>query len=238
VIRGIYSAATALSVAAQTQDVIAHNLAHLNVPGYRHRGVAFATFDPALSPPVPANTPTGTRVATDFHDFQPGALQMTGAPLDLALTGDGFFVLQGPDGPVYTRDGVFERNAQGQLQNKSGLPVLGANGPITVPATATDVTISEDGTVRAGGQQLGQLQQVRFADPRQLERVGTTLFRAPPGAQQGPGTGTMLQGYRESSNVQAAGEMVAMIRGTRYFEAAQRALRTLSDAIQLNTRAQ
>jgi flagellar basal body rod protein FlgG len=64
------------------------------------------------------------------------------------------------------------------------------------------------------------------------------LFRAPPGAAQEPGAATVLQGYRESSNVEAAGEMVAMIKGTRYFEAAQRALRALSDAIQLNTRPQ
>src|SRR5207245_8041453 len=107
---------------AQTQDVIAHNLAHLNVPGYRDRGVAFATFDQFLTPATPANSPVGTQISSDFHDFQPGALQKTGAPLDLALTGDGFLVLQGPDGPVYTRDGVFERGAQGQLQNKNGLP--------------------------------------------------------------------------------------------------------------------
>jgi len=238
VIRGIYSAATALGVAAQTQDVIAQNLAHLNVPGFRHRGIAFATFDELLSSSGPGNTPTGTKITTDFHDFQAGALQMTGAPLDLALTGDGFFVLQGPDGPVYTRDGVFERNAQGVLQNKSGLPVLGENGPINVPGNATNITISGDGILRAGEQQLGKLQHVRFANPRLLQRVGTTLFRATPEAQPEPGTGTVLQGYRESSNVQAAGEMVAMIRGTRYFEAAQRALRALSEAVQLNTRAQ
>lgn len=235
-LRGIYSAATALDVAAQTQDVIAQNLAHLNVPGYRHRGVAFATFDPSPSPGTPADSLAGTQIARDFHDFQPGALQMTGAPLDFALTGDGFFVLQGPNGPVYTRDGVFERGAQGQLQNKGGLPVMGANGPITLPANATDVTVSGDGTVRAGGQEVGRLQLARFARPNELQRVGTTLFSAPAGVAQEPASATVLQGYRESSNVQAASEMVAMIRGARYFEAAQRALRALSDAVQLSTR--
>src|SRR6266851_5109420 len=221
-IRGIYSAATALDVASQTQDVIAHNLAHMNVPGYRHRGVAFTTFDHFLSPEVPTDSPAGTQISKDFHNFQPGAMQMTGAPLDLALTGDGFFVLQGPDGPVYSRDGVFHRNEQGQLRNTSGLPVLGENGPITLPGNATEVTVSGDGMIRAGGQEVGRLRQVRFANPRSLERVGTTLFSNPSGAQQEPATGTVLQGYRESSNVQVANEMVAMIRGTRYFEAAQR----------------
>ncbi len=235
-IRGLYGAAGGMESAAQNQDVIAYNLAHANVPGFRRGGLVQGTFDQALAKSTAASAPLGSRPVAPYHDFSPGVLQHTGNPYDVALDGDGFFVLQGPNGPVYTRNGVLQRGPQGQLQNKSGLAVLGVAGPLVIPATATDVKISNDGTIQANGQLVGRLQQARFADPHQLVQAGPSLFTAPAGLERLPGTARVLAGYRESSNVQPASEMVAMIRGARYFDAAQRALRALSEAVQLNTK--
>jgi flagellar basal body rod protein FlgG len=85
---------------------------------------------------------------------------------------------------------------------------------------------------------VGRIQQTSFADPNRLVPAGTALFSAPADVERKEGKSFVIQGYRESSNVQPAAELVAMIRNSRYFDAAQRALRTLSEAVQLNTRPQ
>jgi flagellar basal body rod protein FlgG len=237
-IRGIYSAATALDSASQAQDVVSHNLAHAATPGYRRRGLSHETFDRVLSRAANTGPLMGTQVSQGYTVFRPGALQQTGNPTDLALDGDSFFVLQGPDGPVFTRNGAFRRGAGGELQNQSGLPVLGTVAPVVIPANASRITVGRDGTVQADGAAVGQLQLARFSNAERLISNGTTFFRDPGNAGRGTGNSPVLQGYREASNVEPANEMVAMIAGSRYFEAAQRALRALSDSIQLNTRPQ
>src|SRR5688500_18586114 len=96
-IRGLYSAATALDAAEQQQEVTAHNLAHSTTHGYRQRGLTFETFDRVLGrTSEPTGDLTGTSLVGVYHDFRPGGLQYTGAPLDLALGGDGFFTLITP----------------------------------------------------------------------------------------------------------------------------------------------
>src|SRR5206468_3529441 len=120
--------------------------------------------------------------------------------------------LQGPDGPLYTRDGVFRRGSDGALLSEGGLPVLGDTGPLTVPAGAKDVAVGRDGSVRADGAPVGTVRLARFDDTSRLTPAGTTLFRAPPGAERRDGAGNVLQGYREASNVQPAAELVALIR--------------------------
>jgi flagellar basal-body rod protein FlgF len=240
-IRGLYSAATALDVAQQNHEVIAHNLAHANVPGYRRRGVAFETFDQSLgraSSTQASSDIIGSRVSSVYHGFEAGPIHLTGNPLNVALEGDGFFVLQGRNGPLYTRNGSFKLGANGELQSSDGLPVRGTGGPIRVPPNTAEIAIAADGTVSADNTAVGQLQVARFPDARELVRVGTTLFEAPAGVQPQAGTGQVRQGYLEGANVQVVNEMVAMIASSRRFESAQRALRALSQALQLSTRPQ
>lgn len=238
-IQGIYSSASALTAATQQQEALAQNLAHATVPGYRRRALAFSSFEQAL-----AGTATGTgasatggaQVAREYSAFQPGDYQATNNPLDLAIRGDGFFVLQGPNGPVYTRSGVFQMDGQGRLQSASGLLLdSGGGAAITIPPGSSRITIAQDGTVTAGTTQLGQIQLVSFSDPSQLARVGPTLFEAPPGSAPQPSQSSLLQGFREGSNVNIVQEMVSLIAGTRYYEAATRALSTLSNALQQRT---
>jgi flagellar basal body rod protein FlgG len=236
-IRGLYGAATALEAAFQNQDVFAQNIAHANVPGYRRAGISFEPFERAFDQGQ-AGTPLGARATTSYTDFRTGLLSYSGNPLDLALDGDGFFVAQGADGPVYTRNGCFVRDADGQILTRGGLPVLGANGPLTVPSTATDIHIGTDGSVTADGTVVGQIRVVNFAQPSQLTRVGTSAFSAPAGTEPRDSPAGIRQGYREAANLEVATEMVNMIRGARYFEAAQRVLRTISESVQLNTRPQ
>lgn len=237
-IRGMYSAASALVVASEQQEVIAYNLANSTSPGYRERGLVVETFDRALGR---ANEPTGdlvgARTVQAYHDFRPGPLQQSGNPYDLALGDpDRFFVLAGPNGPLYTRNGTFSRTAQGQLVSPGGYPLQGANGPVTFPPDAVQVTVAGDGSVSADGTPLGNLRVVRFTNPQQLTAAGPTLYTAPPDAGPTAAPGRVLQGFREGSNVQPADAMVRLIIGARYYDAAQRALRAISESLQLNTR--
>jgi flagellar basal-body rod protein FlgF len=256
-IQGLYAAATGLDARSLQQDVISENLAHATVPGYRQRGVAFQTFDAQLSglqrpappppPPPAANEPPpnvkpvlqGTQLTQLFDNFTPGPLEYTGNPLDVAASGNTFFVLDGPSGPLFTRNGSFTINQQGELVNQNGLRVRSEGGAITFPAEAGRIAISDEGVITSNGQEIGRLQLENVPDPRVLQRVGTTLFtgftsqgRPDPGAVQ------VIQGYREGSNVQPVQEMVNLIAVQRYYDAAQRALRALSDAVALNTRPQ
>ena len=239
-IQGLYSAATALDTLSQNQDVVAQNLAHASMPGYRRRGLTFEAFAPAAAQPPQGNsTPNlqGTQVAQLYSQFDAGPVQYTGNPLDMALKGNGFFTVDGPNGPLYTRNGTFQLGQQGQLQNSGGLPVAGTGGPITIPPTTSKITITQQGAVFADKTEVGRLQLTKFANPGLLKPAGTTLFQAPPGVEPQPATSSSVQqGYREGSNVQVVSEMASMIAGMRQYEAAQRALRSLSEAVQQNVR--
>jgi flagellar basal-body rod protein FlgF len=235
-IQGLYSAASSLTAAGERQDAISDNLANATVPGYRGRGVSFRTFDPPDGS-APVGKLRGTQVSRQYSLFTPGDYQKTDNPLELAVRGDGFFVLQGPTGPLYTRNGSFELGPTGQLQSKAGLPVLGDGGPVTIPAGSVGVSVALDGRVTAGGQQLGQLQVVSFANPDQLVRVGSSLF-AVGDAAPGAASGEVLQGYREASNVSVVKEMVNLIIGSRHYEAASKALTAISDTLKQQTQQQ
>jgi flagellar basal-body rod protein FlgF len=236
-IRGLYGAATALDAAFQAQDTFAQNIAHATVPGYRRTGLSYEPFNVAFDQ-AKAGSPMGAQPTSTYTDFRPGILSYSGKQLDLALEGDGFFVVRGPDGPLYTRDGAFQRDADGNLLTRGGRPVLGTNGPITLPPAAGELRVDTEGNVRADGAVVGQLRLAGFADNSQLVRAGTSCFSAPAGTEPRDSTASVRQGYREAANLEVATEMVNMIRGARYFEAAQRVLRTLSDSVQLNTRPQ
>ena len=237
-LRGMYSAASALVVASEQQEVTAYNLANCTAPGYRQRGLVVETFDRALDRATePTGDIVGARTVQAYHDFRPGPLQQTGAPFDLALgEPDRFFVLAGPTGPLYTRNGTFTRTADGQLLSPGGYPLQGTNGPVSFPPTAAQVTVASDGSVTADGAPLGAVQVVRFANPQQLTAAGPTLYTAPPAAGLTAAPGRVLQGFREGSNVQPADAMVRLIIGARYYDAAQRSLRAISESLQLNTR--
>jgi flagellar basal-body rod protein FlgF len=242
-ISGMFSAASALDGLSQNQDVVAENLAHASVPGYRRRGLSFdmgGTESGGKTNPAPksASGLQGPGAGHLYSSFEPGTLQYTNNPLDLAIKGDGFFVVDSPSGPMYTRNGCFALNPKGELVSAQGMTLQGSSGTLRIPPSAAKITISANGSIMADKTSVGQVKLVRFADPKQLETAGTTLFTAPADAQPQPAKATVEQGYREGSNVQIVNEMVSMIAGMRHYEALQHTLKALSDAIQQNTRPQ
>jgi flagellar basal body rod protein FlgG len=239
---GLYSAATALSVAEHNQELIAHNLAHINVPGFRRSVVAIESFDNTLDAYYNADSPLGhgSQIAEVATDFSPGNNVETGRKLDVAIIGDGFFTVQGPEGPLYTRNGGWQVTETGAIVTGTGMPVLAQDGPLALPdgLFSDQLLIAPDGAVSAGGQQIGQLRLVTFADLSQLVPAGTTLFTAPPEVIPQEGNVLVRQGAREQSNVSPVGELVQMIIAMRQHEAAQRVLHTIDQAIQQNTNPQ
>lgn len=189
-IRGMYNAASALAAADANQELVAENLANATTPGYRRHGLVFEVGPPdgQGSALVPGSTLQGPRPAQTYTTFAPGPIQFTGNPLDLTLSNDVYFTLDGPNGPLYTRNGAFDRNAQGQLQARNGMTVRGSGGPITIPPNATRINITSDGAVLADNTEVGRLQLARFADPTVLQRAGGALFQGHAAAPPEPGS--------------------------------------------------
>jgi flagellar basal-body rod protein FlgF len=211
-------------------DVIANNIANTDTTGFKADNAAFTEF---LMPGARDNefaTGKDRRISfvedrATWIDFSPGAMQRTGNPLDVAIDGKGYFVVQTPRGQRYTRNGAFSINATGQLVTSSGDQVLGTAGPITFQATDRDVVISPTGVVSARdgsgttSAQRGQLQLVSFDKPQQLQKDGASTFMAPASVNSSPapqGTG-VVQGSVEKSNVRPILEMSRMIEITRSY---------------------
>lgn len=235
---GMYSAAAGMDAATARHEVAAQNIAFASQPGYRRTALRAETFrlafdDLEADDPGPAST---LGAAGPGVDFTPGALELTGRPLDVALQGDGFFVVEGPQGPLYTRSGRWLMSDTGTLVTVDGLPVRGRSGPIQIPpgTSAEELQIAADGSVQVSGRSLGRLEVVRFANPGQLERAGVSLFRAPPEAVADPAAATVVQGLLEQSNVQPVSELISLVVAARQYEAAQLALKSLHEAIGRN----
>jgi len=236
----IYSTASALQANELAHAQIAENLAHLNVPGFRRNINVFESMlksDPDNPDALTGRELNGVQLAKNTTSFEAGGLRSTGRSLDVALSGDGFFSVQGPDGPLYTRNGSFQINAEGQLISSSNLLVNGEGGPIQIPTNVLveQIAIAADGSISAGLLPLGKLEITSFADNSVLERAGTTLFRAGLDANPIPSKATVQQRSLELANTSAVNELIQMMVGSRHFESAQRAMRTISDAIQQNT---
>jgi flagellar basal-body rod protein FlgG len=205
---------------------ITQNIANANTSGYKRSVTSFAST--LASAQGGASVPS----AQTQTDFTQGHLTQTGRNLDLALEGKGFFVVDTPQGETYTRGGVFNLNAQGQLVDLAGNPVAGENGPITVPRTASanSLTVSATGDVEAGGQKLGKLKIVEFPSGTKLDSLGTCCYRAPANAQAQPSTKTIVhQDYQEASNVSIVEELVGLVNVTRMYEANAKTISTQDD---------
>ena len=223
-----FSSMSASSLEALTQQyrTITHNLANANTPGFKRSRTSFQQLlDSAAARAITPGTtggPGGRLLANNAVDFQQGALTATGRNLDLAIEGDGFFVLETPEGPLYTRCGKFRANEEGQLVDGLGRLVAGKNGPIALPAAAStmDVAVGRDGQITAGGQSIGQLRIVRIDEPAALMPVGNGCFRAPASAEVRDADDVVIhQGFHESSNVSVVEELVSLISVTRLYEA-------------------
>jgi flagellar basal-body rod protein FlgG len=246
-LRSLYIAETGMNAQQTQMDIISNNLANLSTTGFKgSRAVFQDLIYQTISQPgaqstqqtqIPSGMQVGTGVqliATERLQTQ-GNLTQTGNTLDLAIQGAGFFQVLMPDGTTsYTRDGSFQQNNQGQVVTASGYPVQPA---ITIPSNATSVTVGTDGTVTATTSgsttpvTIGTLQLAMFINPTGLQSQGNNLYQQT--ASSGtptvttPGTnasGTLNQGFVESSNVNVVEEMVNMIQTQRAYEITSQAI--------------
>jgi flagellar basal-body rod protein FlgF len=203
-------------------EIIAHNMANVSTVGFKRRCNSFTKAMAAQGDP--AGGPDAGQPAV--FDFSQGTLVQTDRTLDVALHGKGFFVLESPDGPLYTRHGVFQTNQNGQIVDVNGRLVAGMSGPLMVPSSVdvSEIRVDNVGRVSAGRAALGQFQIVEFGDQEsQLFPVGLNCFRAPKDAvPRDPTDVVVRQGYEESSNVKLVDELVNMIMVSRLYESNMR----------------
>ena len=205
-------------------DIIAHNLANSSTAGYKRRCNAFTK---ALQEQTGTQ---GNMIVQDPSqmalDLSPGNMIQTDRTLDFALYGKGFFVIETPNGPLYTRQGVFQTNLNGQIVDLSGRVVAGMSGPISLPANVDPLSlnVSSDGRISANGVAIGQFRVVEFPDrENELVPVGETCFQAPRDVTPVDATSPVVkQGYQEGSNVRVVDELVNLITVSRLYEANMR----------------
>jgi flagellar basal-body rod protein FlgF len=211
-------------------DVVANNLANTATPGFKAEAEVFTTYPIRYQSFGLSRKLSYVQDFATARDFSPGPMQPTGNDLDVAIQGNGFFVIQTPDGPRYTRLGHFQLNAAGQVVNRQGYPVLAGGAPLTINPDDGPVQIAADGTVSAdrtqqGNAQVvyGKLDVVDFADKNQLTPQEGMMFQTnqPPIQVAQPG---LAQRMLEQSNVQPIKEVTAMIWVQRNYEAVQNLL--------------
>ncbi|MEZ5839598.1 MAG: flagellar basal-body rod protein FlgG [Hyphomicrobiales bacterium] len=240
--KALHTAATGMMAQEQNVEVIANNIANMRTTGFKRQRAEFqdllyanlrrigaATSDAGTIVPVGVQVGSGVRTVATPRVMTQGGVTSTERELDLAVRGEGYFRVQLPDGRIgYTRDGSFERDAEGNLVTADGYAVQPG---ISIPGDATGVTISAQGQVQAyvgtdsTPTDLGQIDIARFTNKSGLESIGDNLFveTASSGPEQvgiagDTGYGTLLQGYLEDSNVEAVTEISDMIAAQRAYE--------------------
>ncbi|MDO9235043.1 MAG: flagellar basal-body rod protein FlgG [Aquabacterium sp.] len=242
--------------AQQTQlDHIANNLANSGTNGYKQSHAVFedlmyqnlrqsgANSSEQTVLPTGLQVGLGVRAVATSRQFSQGNLAQTSNNMDVAIQGKGFFQIAMPDGTTgYTRDGSFQIDSQGQIVTNNGYLVQPG---ITLPPTASGVTIGNDGTITAmlpgqvAPQNLGQIQLANFINPAGMEPKGQNIFTetassgAPQtGAPASAGMGSLSQGFVETSNVNVVQELVTMIQTQRAYELNSKAIQTSDQMLQ------
>ena len=210
-----------LTAQSRAMEVIAGNIANMSTPGYRAERVVFADF---LSPQTGTTAPKGDRSVAytqdraTYRDQAEGAITQTGNPLDLALSGDGFFTVQTQAGTRLTRAGRFTLQSNGGITDEAGNALLDTAGaPLRIAAADTQLTVTADGALSSQNGPIGKIAVVKPSDPNRMTAEGGRLFRAdvPTTTVAAP---KMIQGAVEGSNVQPVPELVGMMRTERDFQ--------------------
>ncbi|MGE3276368.1 MAG: flagellar basal-body rod protein FlgG [Vicinamibacterales bacterium] len=241
-IRALYTAASGMNAQQANIDTTANNLANLNTSGFKKSRMEFedmvyqqikaagAPQSAAGDAPIGLEIGLGTRPVATARDFSSGNLRATSAPLDIAVEGRGFFQVGLPSGETgYTRGGSLHLSAEGALVTADGYVV---QPQISIPADATNITISKEGIVsvtldgQSAPQQVGTIELATFQNPAGLKAEGGNVYTTTSASGEPrvgvPGTegiGTVAQGFLEESNVSVVEEMVNMILGQRAYEA-------------------
>lgn len=235
-VQGINTAAAGMISILQQNDIIANNMANVNSTGFKQLIPTFKNLEEA---DVYRKNPDGT-TGMDLQkigklsigsvldaaqlDFTQGNLTQTSRSLDFAIDGEGFFVIEGNEGEeLYTRNGNFAINDEGELVTMSGNRVFGENGPIKFELELTDISkliVGADGRIMLGELEINKLMVVDFEDKSKLAMMGNSLFRNtdPDIAPVEPERVSVAQGFLESSNSNMIKSMIDSITGARTYE--------------------
>jgi flagellar basal-body rod protein FlgG len=254
-INSLWISKTGMEAQQTKLDVISNNLANVSTNGFKKSSAVFedlmyqnvrqagANVAEQSSLPTGLQIGLGVRTVATSRSFEQGKLQQSGNNLDIAIQGNGFFQLTMPDGSTgYTRDGAFQVDNQGRMVNSSGYPV--ANG-VTVPPNATSVIVSAEGAVSAvipgtvAPQPIGNITLANFINPAGLDPKGQNIYAETAASGQpnvaaagANGTGTLMQGFVETSNVNVVQELVTMIQTQRAYEMNSKAIQTSDQMLQ------
>jgi flagellar basal-body rod protein FlgF len=226
------TAASGLHARMEALDLVANNLANAATSGFKLDREFYSLFTTGEDSEVDGDSATRLPVIqTQWTDFSQGSLQPTGNALDLALSGKGFFAVNGPSGPLYTRAGSFRISAAGVLTTADGYAVQTVDGKTIETQSEAPLEVAADGSVTQDGEDLGQLNLVDFQDRSVLQKVGNSYFgvsnakvKVIPAADV-----TVVQGKVENSNVGPAESAVRMVGLMRQFEMLQKAISITTD---------
>src|ERR1039457_3873379 len=227
---GMYTALSGNVASQQRLEALTNNLANVNTAGYKKDRVIFESMLANVkNPSQGAGTPTEQTALSDVKlvtDYSAGSLRQSGNSLDVALEGEGFFVVNTPEGRGYTRQGNFSLNGGGQLVTAEGYPVVGNGGPVTIKGGA--VVIDASGNISVDGNKVATLAMVDFPKPYPLTKAGNSVFKLDgSGAGEQPAKNIKVrQGCLEESNVNAIQEMAQLIETSRYYDSCVKAVQS------------
>lgn len=218
-------AASGLRARMESLDLLANNIANASTGGYKADREFYSLY---VAPEATGNDPTNSMPVIETHwtDHAQGALHSTGNPLDIALDGKGFFAVNGPSGPLYTRNGNFRLAPDGRLTTQDGYAVRATGGAPLVLDGTRRIDIASDGTVSQEGNPVGQLELDAFPTTAGLTKQGANYFRvSDPSLRPTAATGTAIaQGQLEGSNAGPAEGAVRLVSVMRQFEMLQKAV--------------
>jgi flagellar basal-body rod protein FlgF len=225
-------AASGLRARMESLDMLANNIANSSTSGYKGDGEFYTLFtaEAAASEDPSGTAATMPMIQRPWTDFSQGLLEPTNNPLDFGISGKGFFAVQGPSGPLYTRNGNFQVAADGALVTSEGYGLLDSDGKPLKANPAQPIELTLDGNIQQQGQLIGKLKLVDFKDSSSLTKQGNNYFKnngdAPPADAVG---GQVHQGKIEASNVSASQSAVRLVSVLRQFEMMQKAVTIGSD---------
>lgn len=239
-VKGLYTAAMGMNVQAQRLEIISNDLANTDTAGYKKDVAVVASFKEEYikrlndTQNFVSNDKTigkityGAKVDEVYTDFTQGSVIATNLETDLAIQGDGFFVVQTPNGLAYTRDGNFTVNQNGDLVTKEGYNVMGQEGAINLGESymglAGKLSVQNNGEVYVDSEYIDTLDLASFEDNKALTKMKDNLFTG-AGARQ-EFTGSVIQSYLETANVNPVSAMVDMITVARAYETNQKMIQT------------
>lgn len=237
-IKGLYTSAVGMMPNKLKIDVIANNLANIDTTGFKKDNIFVRILKNAV---LDLNKNGGNELSglyvTEYTSFEQGNLKQTGNPFDIAINGDGFFVVQTPNGLRYTRNGNFTLSEDGRLVNSNGYSLVGLGGEIKIPDVRSlknvDVRITQNGEVYVNDKFIDRIKIVWFNDLTKLKKDTATSFTADEGAGEIELTSgyEIYQGFLEDSNVNAIEEMVRMIEASRIYESGYKSVQNQDDTL-------